>query len=158
MSLQSTPDLPPVTIDPSWRIAVIRSIWHPECTEALRDDAVAALTKAGMGQEKIYTIDAPGSFELPVLACHAIEKLGCTGVIAFGVVLQGQTHHARLIAEQAAAGCMQLQLQTRVPVTFEVLLVDAIDDARVRSIGAHGKGSLAAQTLLSCLARIGEMR
>ncbi len=157
MSASEAPSFGGITVDPAWRIAIIRSVWHPECTEALRDDAVATLIKKGIVKENILTIDAPGSFELPLLAKHAIETLQIDGVIVFGIVVQGATHHARLIAEEAAAGVMQLQLRTGIPITFEVLFVNTIEDARERSIGKNGKGSLAAETLLSCLAKIGEM-
>lgn len=158
MPLGDIPVFGSVTVDPSWRIAVIRSVWHPECTGPMQENAVEALRKAGIPVKNIVSIDAPGSFELPVLAKHAIESLKVDGVIVFGVVVQGATHHARLVAEQAAAGCMQLQMRTGVPVTFEVLFVDDIKDAVTRSVGKDGKGPLAAATLLSCLAKVREMR
>lgn len=151
------PDFAKVKADPTLRIAVIRSVWHPECTEVLRDDCVKTLIAAGISEKNITVIDAPGSFELPLLAKHAIEELKVDGVIVLGVVVQGATHHARLVAEQASAGCMQVQLRTGVPVTFEVLFVDALRDAVARSSGTNGKGSLAAATLLSCLAGIEKM-
>ena len=152
------PDFVAPIINPDWKIALIRSVWYPDCTNALTADAKNALLKAGITESNILFIDAPGSFELPLLSKHAIESLGCHGVIAFGIIVQGATHHAALVAEQAAAGIMNVQLQTGVPVTFEVMFVNTLEDAQVRSIGPKGKGSLAAQTLLSCLAKITEMR
>ncbi len=151
------PDVGKVKADPTLRVAVIRSVWHSECTEVLRNECVKALVAAGIPEKNILVIDAPGSFELPLLAKHVIEQRNVDGVIVLGVVVQGVTHHARLVAEQAAAGCMQVQLGTGIPVTFEVLYVDTIDDAISRSIGKNGKGSIAAATLLSCLAGIRKM-
>ncbi len=158
MSAADTPSFGDLKANPAWRIAIIRSVWYPECTTPMRDDAALALQKSGIPQSNIILIDAPGSFELPILAKHAIEHLNADGVIVFGVVVQGATHHARLVAEQAAAGVMQLQLKTGVPITFEVLFVDALEDALARSVGPEAKGPLAAATLVSCLAKIEEMR
>ncbi len=158
MSLSDTPLQIPKIVDSSWKIAILRSVWHPECTRALSDDAHRTLIDAGIKEESITMIDAPGSFELPLLAKEAIEQKDVDGVILFGVIVQGKTHHARLIAEQCAAGAMQLQMTTGVPVTFEILFVDALEDATRRSIGADGKGPLAAATLLTCLAKKCEMR
>lgn len=158
MTASDTPDFGTLKADPRWKIAIIRSVWYPELTGALRDGAMATLLKAGALQENILTIDAPGSFELPLLSKHAIEKQKVDGVIAFGIVVQGATHHGRLVAEQAAEGIMRVQLTTNIPITFEVMFVDALDDARSRSIGPEGKGPLAAATLLSCLAKLRKIR
>ena len=66
-------------------------------------------------------------------------------------------HHAELVANQAAAGLMQVQLTVKKPVTFEVLYVDHLKDAVSRSIGKDSKGRLAALTLLSSLASNGKI-
>ena len=159
MSLSSpSPVFGKIKIDPKWKIAIVRSVWHTELTEALRDDAISTLIEAGLKKQNITLIDSPGSFELPLLCKHAIEQRKVDGCIALGVVMQGATHHARLVAEAAADGLMQLTLNTGIPIAFEVLFVDTLEDARVRSIGKDGKGPLAARTLLTSLARIEEMR
>lgn len=158
MVTSETPDFGPLKADPTWRIAILRSVWYPELTAALRDGAMKALMKAEIPQENILLIDSPGSFELPFLSQHAIRELKVDGIIAFGIVVQGATHHAQLVAEQAAEGIMRVQLDTGVPITFEVMFVNTLEDARSRSLGPKGKGPLAAATLLSCLANSKKMR
>lgn len=152
MPLGDTPDFGTVKINPAWKITIVRSLWHGHLTDALMTSAVKELVKLGVPKENIKTLSVPGTFELPLFTKLAFEK-GADGVIAFGIVVQGDTHHARLIAEQAASGLMQLQLQYQKPAVFEVLFVNTIDDARVRSMGEHGKGPFAARTLVSCLAK-----
>lgn len=143
-------------VDPSWKIAVIRSVWYPELTSSLANDASAALRAAGIDAANILTMDAPGSYELPLLAKKALER-GADGVIVFGIIVQGATQHARLVAEQSAAGCMQVQLELGKPVIYEVLFVSNIDDAQTRAIGPKAKGALAAKTLLSQLANLRDL-
>jgi 6,7-dimethyl-8-ribityllumazine synthase len=158
MSVHEVPSLGHVKVNPRWKVAIVQSAWYPECSDALSQSARTSLIKAGMKDSNIRTIVAPGSFELPLFCKTAIQKLKVQGVIAFGVVLQGETQHARLVAEQAAAGILQVQLMTGVPVAFEVIYVNRLEDARKRSIGLHSKGPIAAATILSCLAKLGEMR
>ncbi len=147
-----TPDLGRTPANPAWKIAIVRSLWHGECTAALEESAIAALVQAGIKRKNILCIDVPGSFEIPLVVQQAFEKSDVDGAIAFGVIVQGETHHAELVANQAAAGLMQVQLQQKKPVTFEILYVDHLKDAVARSIGKESKGRLAALTLLSSLA------
>lgn len=139
------------------RIVLVRSLWHGELSQALVTDAVETLLTAGIPKGNIKIIDAPGSYELPLLAKAALEA-GADGVIAFGIVIQGATHHARLIAEAAADGCMKAQLDAGKPIVFEVLYVDKIEDARIRSTGPEGKGRRAAATLLKQLDEMRKLR
>jgi 6,7-dimethyl-8-ribityllumazine synthase len=152
------PEFGKVKAQPEWKIAIVRSLWHGELTGALSADAEAALLAAGMKEDNIIFVDAPGSFEVPLLAQEAIENMQVSGVIALGVIIQGGTHHANLLAQTTATALMDVQLRTGVPVTFDILFVDTIEDARKRSTGAGGKGTLAALTLLTTLAKLSELR
>lgn len=158
MALLDFPIFGPMHVDPSWKIGVVRSVWHDDLTSVMSSTCIAKLKEFGIQEANIVEILAPGSFEVPLFCKHALNELGCNGVIAFGIVLQGATHHADLVAREAARGCMELQLESGKPVTFEVLYVNTIDDARKRSIGKEAKGPLAAQTVLSCLAKQAELR
>ncbi len=152
------PDLKIPKADPKWKIAIVRSLWHEELTGHLATDAKSALMAAGIKEKNIKMVDAPGSFEVPLLAKRIIAKSKVNGVVALGVIVQGATHHARLLAEAASHGLMELQMETGVPVSFEILYVREIADARARAMGAGAKGGIAAKTLLSTLAKMKEMR
>jgi len=156
MAIDETPIFGKLKVDPSWKITIARSVWYPELTASLVHDATEALTNAGIEKKNILFLDAPGSFELPLLAKHALHA-GADGVIAFGIIVQGATHHARIVAEQSAEGCMRVQIDSGKPIVYEVLFVDSVDDAKTRSIGPKAKGALAARTLLSQLARLAEL-
>ena len=157
-SMSGTVSLPQAKTDPSWKIAIVRSSWHPECTDAMHQDATKELRRLGIPAKNISDIVVPGSFEIPLACQEAIIGKNADGVIALGVIVQGQTHHARLIAEQAAAGIMQVQLMTATPIMFEILFVDRLADARKRAIGKSGKGALAARTLITTLAKLKQLR
>lgn len=158
MSLADIPVFGQINVNPAWKIGVIRSTWHDELTGVMSSSCIATLKELGIQEENIVQILAPGSFEVPLFCEQALTELGCDGVVAFGIVLQGATHHADLVAREAARGCMQVQLDTKKPVTFEVLYVNTLDDAKRRTTGKEAKGPLAAQTVLSCLAKQAELR
>lgn len=153
MLTNSSPLDPSLTNNPIWRIAIVRSVWHRECTDALNADAIKALVDAGISKKNIMEIEAPGSFEIPLLCQTLLEYGEADGVIAFGIIVQGATHHAEMIARECGRAIMNLQLLHRRPVINEILYVDTLEDAKIRSIGEHGKGRHAAHTLLSALAR-----
>ena len=123
----------------------------------MASEAKAELLKQGIAAKNIIEVQVPGSFEVPLACMHIIERKHVDALIAFGVIVQGQTHHARLIAEQAARALMQLQMDTGVPVAFEVLFVDKLTHAKARSTGKHGKGPHAAQTVLTTLAKLSDL-
>ncbi len=156
MTHSETPALGKTQVNPDWKIVIIRSVWYPELTSALVDSAKTTLLKSGIASGNIAVIDAPGSFEIPLLAQSVFDD--ADGVIAFGIIVQGVTHHAKIVAEESARGCMQVQLEAGKPLVYEVLFVDSIDDARSRSIGPDSKGPIAAETLITQLARLSELR
>lgn len=145
-----------VIVDPDWKIAILRSVWYDELTSNMVREALATLIDAGIQEKNVRIIDAPGSYELPLL-CKQALLAGADGCIAFGIIVQGDTHHAKLVADQSAAGIMQVQLETMKPIVFEVLFVDSVEHAKTRAIGKNSKGPLAARTLLSSLAKLREI-
>jgi 6,7-dimethyl-8-ribityllumazine synthase len=156
MSLHSAPAFGVPAVDRFWTIAIVRSLWHDALTAAMQKSAMQELVRLGIPRENIGEIQMPGAFELPLGCKQALQTYDA--VIACGVIVEGQTHHARLIADQAAAGLMQVQLMTGKPVTFEVLYVRDIRDAEARVHGVENVGVIAAHTVLSSLAGLTKIR
>lgn len=130
--------------------AIVWARFNAHITEALRDAAVEALQEHGA--ERIDVYDVPGAFELPFAARSLITSAPAVAggtpfdaVIALGCVIRGETPHFEYVSDQAAAGCMQVQLETGIPVSFGVLTCDTEEQAAARAGGTHGnKGSDAA--------------
>ena len=158
MALNDTPSFGEIVVNPAWKIAVIHTVWHGELTKSLMMQCRDRLIERGIPSENVLSILAPGSFEAPLFAKHAFLDRGCDAVVVFGIIVQGATHHAELVAKEAARACMQLQQDTGKPVTFEVLFVNTLDDAKQRSIGKNSKGPLAADTVLTSLAQLAQLR
>ena len=128
------------------RVAVIVSDFNSEITEGLLNGARVRLKLAKC--EEIKVIRAPGAFELPLLAAKAAAA-GFDAVVALGAVIEGETDHYTHIAGQAAAGLMQVSLDTGVPIGFGVLTVREPEHADARSQpGPGNKGAEAAEAAL----------
>ena len=74
MKTGETPNVGTMSVDPRWKIVIVRSVWYDELTMQLVSDARTALVAAGVKPENIHVIDAPGSYELPLLCQHALEN------------------------------------------------------------------------------------
>ncbi len=139
-------------VDPAWKIAIVRGAWHGELTEAMARDAADTLRKAGIPEANVSIEVAAGSFEIPLAAKWLIDERKPDGVLAFGVIVQGETHHAQSVASAATQGLMSLQLATGTPIINEILFVANRSQAEARATGDRATGTLAAQTLLHSLA------
>lgn len=124
---------------------IITAEWNPEITHALRDGAAATLRKAGIREENIRLHSVAGTVELINAAATIIKRQQPDGVIIIGCVIRGDTPHFDYVCMQAAHGAAIINARGETPLTFGVLTVDNIEQARERAGGVLGnKGSEAA--------------
>ena len=112
------------------RVAVVTSIFNSSVTDGLKAGAVAYLEEAGA--EEILIVDAPGAFELPLIA-QRLAQAQYHAIVCLGAVIDGDTDHYEHVAHRASEGLMRVQLDTGVPVAFGVLTVRNEADAVSRS-------------------------
>ena len=119
---------------PDARIAIIASMWHPECVNAMVDRAVKELLAVGVSRDNISTHVLPGSLELPYAARCLFERDdSLNAVIAFGVVLKGDTTHDEHVMQQVVDGFGRVSDRFHKPIINEVIGVSCIEDAQKRS-------------------------
>lgn len=125
------------------KFAIIRSQFNDDITLGLLRGAESYLKEQGV--EEIDTFEAPGAFELPLIAKRLAKTQKYSGVICLGCVIKGETAHFEFISLSSSVGLMQGMLDTDVPISFGVLTVYSRDQARVRSQpGPENKGIEAA--------------
>ncbi len=134
------------------KIAIIRTNYHTELIDNLEAYAKKTLLASGLNKSNIKTFTAPGSWEVPLLVQTAAESKKFDAIIAFGVIVKGETYHFDMIANEVARALMQTALDYRIPVGFEVLAVYDKNHAEVRA-GKNGmnKGIEAANAVLQTL-------
>jgi 6,7-dimethyl-8-ribityllumazine synthase len=128
------------------RIAVVVSRLNDDVSKRLLRGALGALEEHGVGEPDVYWV--PGSLEIPITALTLAEKGGHDAIICLGCVIRGETYHFEVVADQAAAGVMQVQLDTGVPVTFGVLTTEDREQALARSGPKNNKGAEAAEAAI----------
>lgn len=123
------------------RFGIVAARFNAEITDAMLDGAVQVLQDAGVPASSIDVVRVPGAYELPI-ACRAfVRSERFDAVIALGCVIRGETPHFDFVAGEAARGCMQLGLESGVPVVFGVLTTDTLAQARHRSAPDLRSGS-----------------
>lgn len=135
---------------PKLRFAILVSRFNPKVTGGLKDGAIQTLRQLGIDfDEATDLFEAPGAFELPVMA-QALAKTGrFAGVICLGCVIKGDTAHFEFISLGTSVGLMQAMLNLTLPISFGVLTTYSQEQAVVRSSNnEHNKGREAA---LACL-------
>ena len=123
------------------QIGIAVSRFNQEVTRRLLAGAQACLDHHGGDRSRRTIVHVPGAWELQLAA----QRLAASGrhdaVIALGALIQGQTPHFRVLADQVARGLARVSLDASLPVSFGVLTTDNLAQALARSEqGASNKG------------------
>jgi 6,7-dimethyl-8-ribityllumazine synthase len=138
----ATPDLTGSEL----RIAVVVARFNEDVTRRLLRGALGALKERGVEDPDVLWV--PGSLELPVTALALAERGNHDAIVCLGCVIRGETYHFEVVANQAAAGIVQVQLDTGVPVAFGVLTTEDKEQALARSGPKNNKGGEAAEVAI----------
>ncbi|MBK7875706.1 MAG: 6,7-dimethyl-8-ribityllumazine synthase [Planctomycetes bacterium] len=142
---------------PDARIAIVVARWHEDLTGAMLASAQEELLAAGVRPSNLQVVWVPGSFELPIVAARA--AVHSDSVLAFGVVIQGETQHDHWVAHAAVTGLVLASLQNETPIHLGVLTCKTMEQARARALppskgGEQDKGREVARAALETLAAL----
>lgn len=119
---------------PQVRVAIIAAMWHPECVNSMVDRTIKELLALEVKEENISTHLLPGSLELPYAArCLFEADETLDAVIAFGVVLKGDTTHDDSVLQNVVDGFSRVADRFHKPIINEVIGVKTVEDAQKRS-------------------------
>lgn len=117
------------------RICIVASKYNEKFTDALVENTIDELGDL-IPMARIDLIRVPGAFEIPVAVAAVMERRESSCVIALGLIIRGDTHHADLIAGSVTNSLQQLAVENRVPIIHEVLVVENEKQAYARCIAA----------------------
>ena len=135
-------------IDVSKKITIVASKWNAELVNELVESGRMHLESLGFTDLKIVYV--PGAWEL----VHAAQKelAHADGVIAYGVVIRGETTHYELISESSAQGLMQVSIATNKPIGFGLIAAENVSQAHERTNASKlNKGKEIAQSVVEML-------
>ena len=137
--------------------AIVASQFNDTYVQPLVDHASRELAELEPGS-KIEVFRTPGSFEIPLFVKAAADLKRFHAILALGVVFQGETGHAALIAESVTKALLDISLAHRVPVIHEVLFLKNGEQARERCLEAeHNRGVEAARAAVQAARNLPEI-
>ena len=135
-----------------WRIALVVSQFNAEVTGGLERGALRYLKDNDINVASAAIFQAPGAFEIPLLAQTLARSGRYDGIVCLGCVIKGDTAHFEFISLGATIGLMQATLQTEVPISFGIITTYTDEQAITRSRDdAYNKGREAAAACVASL-------
>ncbi len=124
---------PRMAVKASLSFAIVASQFNLNFVQGLSDNAYREINELEPGAS-VSIVWAPGAFEIPLLAKIVASQKKFDAILALGVIMQGDTEHATLIAQSVTNSLQSIALEFQIPVIHEVLLVKNEEQARARCL------------------------
>jgi 6,7-dimethyl-8-ribityllumazine synthase len=136
----------------------VASQFNPRYVQGLVDHAEEELhSLASSAAISIHRV--PGSFEIPVVVRELAQKKKNNAIIACGVIMQGETNHAKNLSRSVTDALQRIALDYGVPVINVVLSFDNDDQARERCLeNGINRGTEAARAAVEIASVMSELR
>ncbi|HVU15564.1 MAG TPA: 6,7-dimethyl-8-ribityllumazine synthase [Candidatus Didemnitutus sp.] len=142
----------PLAIDGTpYSIGIACARFNPALVDGLLARVTAGLERAGVKSSKIETVRVPGSNELPV-AAHWLAGRGHDCIVALGVLLQGGTSHAEVVAQGVTLALQRVAVDRGLAVINGVVVANTWKQAADRCTGRIDRGSEFARAALEMAA------
>lgn len=128
----------PNDIEQPFRVGIVVSRYNENITQRLYEGAVQRLNELKITSDLINVAWVPGVVEIPIAAQRFIDTDAIHVVITLGCVIKGGTNHDEVVTSMVSRGCMDVSLESGVPVIFGVLTVPDETTALERAGGAQG--------------------
>jgi len=135
-----------------FKVGIVVSEWNDSITLNLLKGAKEALLDNGVKEENIMVRFVPGAFELPLGAQYMCEFTDVDGIVAIGVVIQGETKHFDFVCDGATQGIKDINLKYNIPVSFCLLTDNNMQQSIDRSGGIHGNKGI--ECAIACIKMI----
>lgn len=135
------------------RFVVVASRYNARFVDGMLEAAITTFQAAGAPTVDVFRV--PGAWEIPVAAAAVVRRPGVKpdAVVCLGLILQGETSHARHIGDSVSDALMRLSVKQGVPIIHEVLTVNTEAQAEARCLDPRtNRGAEAARTALEMAA------
>jgi len=134
------------------KVAIVQSEYHSELNGNMTEYCKEVLLQNGILEKNILVYFAPGSWEVPLVVSKVASSGKYDAIVAFGIVIKGDTYHFEMIANEVARSLMEISVRNEIPVGFEVLAVNNLKQAEDRaSRNEYNKGIEAGNAILLAL-------
>ena len=125
------------------KILIISANYYRDIARGLIDSALKNIPKSN----KIFIINVPGAFEIPITISKNIKKYDA--FLALGCVIKGKTPHFDFISQAITNAIMNLSIINKKPIGNGVITCLNMSQAKARK----KKGAEAANAVISILSQ-----
>ena len=152
LKTQNTSEVIDLRLAQKMRIAIVRTDYHKKLNDNLEKHCIATLVKNNIFLENIKTFSVPGSWEIPLITQNLAKSKKFDAIIAFGIIIKGETYHFEMLANEVGHALMQLSLEYNLPIAMEILAAYKKEQAENRAgDNEYNKGIEAAVAILKML-------
>lgn len=135
-----------------YTIGIVVSRFNELISKSLLAGALEELERHTEVECKVEVFWTPGGFEIPGTVARLLEKGGFNGVLALGCLIEGETDHYRILANEVAKGLANLSIKHDTPISFGILTTHTLEEALNRAgAKARNKGAEALSSLLEMI-------
>jgi 6,7-dimethyl-8-ribityllumazine synthase len=140
------------------RFAIIASQFNGDFVQGLVDHAVREL-RGLVPSAEVDLHQVPGAFEIPIVAREVARQKRADAILALGVIIQGQTDHAELVARSVTDALQRIAIEDGVPIIDAVLSLKNEIQAQERCLEDNmNRGTEAARAAVQMANLIAEFR
>ncbi|GAB4392856.1 MAG: 6,7-dimethyl-8-ribityllumazine synthase [Kiloniellaceae bacterium] len=107
------------------RVALVKARWHGEivdqCQLGFEQELVRASAEGGVPTYQVDAFEAPGAFEIPLLARDLARSGRYAAIVGAAFVVNGGIYRHEFVADTVVGALMQVQMDCDVPVLSAVL-------------------------------------
>ncbi len=140
------------------RFQIVASQFNAQYVQALVNHVAEELHELAPNVE-ISIHRVPGSFEIPVVVHELAREKKADAIIACGVIMQGETDHAKNLSRSVTDALQRIAVDHGVPVINVVLSFDNEDQASERCLENRiNRGTEAARAAMEIASVMSKLR
>jgi 6,7-dimethyl-8-ribityllumazine synthase len=140
------------------RFVIVTSQFNAQYVQGLADHAEKELRRLA-ANAAIFVHRVPGSFEIPIVVSEVARKKKYDAIIACGVIMQGETNHAKNLSRSVSNALQHIAVESGVPVINVVLSFNNEDQARERCLeNKINRGTEAARAAVQIASVMSKLR
>ena len=124
------------------KLGFVLSDYNADVTHLM--NKIAQEHAAFLGAEVTKVIRVPGAFDIPLAVQKLLEKKGIDGVVTLGTVIEGDTAHDEIVAQNAARKIADLSIKFGKPVSLGISGPKMTRADSVKRIESYAKRSVEA--------------
>ena len=148
---------PPEALNEAASFAIVASEYNRTYVDGLVRFATDELSIIAP-HAKLSVVRVPGSYEIPIAVQAIARNQRPDAILAFGLIFDGETLHASLIAGAVTQALSNISLNASVPVLHEVLVVKNDEQAKARCLSPEiNRGTEAARAAVRIVRTLREI-